>query len=301
MEIKDKLYIYGRKIMFKELQPLWKVLDNIDYALIKGEALSYQIYGVPDKRRSSDIDILIEKKNLKFIEMNLQEIGFIQKTTTDIDVQRKNRILCLNYSHQVPSYYKEKYGVQMNVDINFDIFWGEYEGQRCEMEKFLEDTTYVNIYGMNVKVLCIKKAFVQLILHHYKDINSLYHLSNHMSIRTQIFTDVYDIIRNNSEILTVNTVKSLCEEYNIGSIVYYMIYYTEKLYKDKKLTELLYSLQEYMDNKLIDCYGLNDNERKKWTIPFEKRLNNASICDAVKNDLTISELQKIKLENTVFT
>ena len=56
----DGIYIIQRKLFYKELQPLFDALSSVRYAVIKGEVLSQQIYGVPDRRKSSDIDILID-------------------------------------------------------------------------------------------------------------------------------------------------------------------------------------------------------------------------------------------------
>lgn len=55
--MKDNVYKISRQILYKELQPLFEALSVVRYAVVKGEALSNQIYGVPDRRRSCDIDI----------------------------------------------------------------------------------------------------------------------------------------------------------------------------------------------------------------------------------------------------
>ena len=83
------------------------------------------------------------------------------------------------YSHQILSYHSDVMGFHLNVDVNYDIFGDEYEGKRCSIEKFLNGTAEMEIHGAAVKPLPIEKAFVQLILHHYKEMNSLYLLSQH--------------------------------------------------------------------------------------------------------------------------
>lgn len=155
------LYDIERKVLYKELQPLFDVLSYIDYAVIKGEALSLQIYNKPNKRKSGDIDILIGKKNVKLLEAELRNIGFVQRLSGDKSKDRRDRVLCLTYSHQIPSYHKEKFCFHMNVDVNYDIFWGEYEGLRCSIDDFLSDTIAMNIYDVNVKTLTLEKALVQ--------------------------------------------------------------------------------------------------------------------------------------------
>ena len=223
MSVADNLHIIERKILYKELKPLFEAMSSVNYAVVKGEVLSQQIYGVPDRRRSSDIDILIDKSNVRFLENELQKLGFEQRLPEDPNEARRNRVLCMAYSHQIPSYHKEKSIFHLNVDVNFDIFWGEYEGQHCSIEDFLINTENTEIYGVTVKTLPIEKAFIQLVLHHYKEMNSIYHLSRHNCICTDMFRDVYDMIRNNRNVLTIERVAELSEQYLIGNYVQYMI------------------------------------------------------------------------------
>lgn len=189
------IYLIGRKMIYKELKSVWEAMTGVNYAVVKGEALSQQIYGEPNMRRSGDVDILIDKDDIREVERLLQNAGFKQQDWGDSSELRKIRILCMAYSHQIPSYYKDKVWTRLNVDVNYDIFWGEYEGQRYSIKRFLEDVAETEIYGAKVKVLTLENAFVQLILHHYKEMNSLYHLYHGNYIRIKLFKDIYDMIR----------------------------------------------------------------------------------------------------------
>lgn len=297
----DNIYKVGRKILYKELEPLFVALSPIRYAVVKGEVLSQQIYGVPDRRRSSDIDILIDKKNVKFLEEQLHKLGFDQKSPVDDAEIRHNRVLCMAYSHQIPSYHKDKFGFHLNVDVNYDIFWGEYEGKRCSVDEFLCDTLDMEIYGIKLKTLPIEKVFIHLILHHYKDMNSLYHLSNYNCIRTNMFKDIYDLIISNREVLTVERVKELSEHYSVENYIYYMIYYTYRVFKEVVLEEYLKQLEHYSDDELIESYGLAIQERKKWQISFEERINNDNLCKLVVNNMTPPDFEKMELNNKIFS
>ena len=95
MSVIDNLHIIERKVFYKELKPLFEALSSVNYAVVKGEALSLQIYGVPDKRRSSDIDILIDKSNVRFLESELRKLGFEQQMPEDPNEARRNRVLCM--------------------------------------------------------------------------------------------------------------------------------------------------------------------------------------------------------------
>lgn len=301
MGVTDNLYIIERKILYKELKSLFEAMSSINYAVVKGEVLSQQIYGVPDKRRSSDIDILIDKRNVKILEYELQRLGFEQQLPEDPNEARRNRVLCMAYSHQIPSYHKEKSIFHLNVDVNYDIFWGEYEGKRCSIEDFLRDTVDMEIYGVTVKTLPIEKAFVQLVLHHYKEMNSLYHLSKHNSICTDMFRDIYDMMRNNRNVLTIERVAELSEQYLIGNYVQYMIYYTYKVFADIILAYYMEKLEKYNNEKLIESYGLSSQERKKWNVPFEERLDCQNIFSIIEPQLSHEDVIKIENNNTIFT
>lgn len=297
--IADSFYRIQRKILYKELEPLFIALSSINYAVVKGEVLSQQIYGSTDKRRPSDIDILVDKNDVKKIENELFKLGFNQKDLDD-NKKRHIRVLCMTYSHQIPSFYKEKLGFGLSVDINFDIFWGEYEGKRCSIKEFLSDTVETNIYNVAVKSLPVEKAFVQLILHHYKEMNSLYHLTHYNCIRTNMFKDIYIMLLFNMKAITVKRVIELCETYSIGSIVYYMVYYTYLVFNDTFLLRYLEKLECYKDVTLIKSYGLSSRERKNWKVSFNERLDNDQLCSVVIDELSASDLIKMEINHAIF-
>lgn len=300
MDMTDNIYKVGRKILYKELEPLFVALSPIRYAVVKGEVLSQQIYGAPDRRRSSDIDILIDKKNVKFLEEQLHKLGFEQKSPEDNAEIRRNRVLCMAYSHQIPPFHKDKFGFHLNVDVNYDIFWGEYEGKRCSIDEFLSDTIDMEIYSVVLKTLPIEKSFVQLVLHHYKEMNSLYHLSQHNTIRTDMFRDVYDALINYKAMLNSDRVKQLCQMYLIGSYMYYMLYYTHQVFLDAILLEFINNLKLYQDELLLTSYGLCAKEQKRWFISFKERLDNENLIGLINSEIGETDQIKIETEKRIF-
>ena len=103
----------------------------------------------------------------------------------------------MSHSHQLLPYYSYINNQLICIDLNFDIFWGEYEGKRVDIDEFLCDTIEMDIYGVKVKTLPPLKAMIQLILHHYKDMNSIFLLATRKSIRYDMFKDVYYLLKNN--------------------------------------------------------------------------------------------------------
>ncbi len=291
----------SRELLYKELASIWAELESTNYAVVKGEALSQQIYSCPNMRCPSDIDILIDKDNVKLLERLLIQAGFYQQVNSDKRESRRDRILCLSHSHQIPSYHKYKFGFHLNVDINFDIFWGEYEGKRCSISDFLSNVHDMNIYGFSVKTLPLEKAFVQLILHHYKDMNSLYRLSQYNCIRTTMFRDINDMLLLNQNRLTVETVSDIAKKYSITHIVYYMLYYTNLVFNSDHLRDFLIVLKCDEGDELLTSYGLSSAERRKWSLSFEERLDNDNLWLSIMNDFSEEDLKKIALNAKVFT
>lgn len=111
-----------------------EILQFYHTVLIKGEALSIQAYNMPGCRRSSDIDILVDRNKIRSMTNLLNSNGFVQKNISPYD-----KIIHSRFSHQVAPFIKTVNQMEIYIDLNYDIFWGEYEGNRIDIDKFLSD------------------------------------------------------------------------------------------------------------------------------------------------------------------
>lgn len=263
--------IYGQ-LIYAETKEFLSELYTYNYANIKGEALSLQSYNCLGHRTYSDIDILIPKSSVIAIEKILEYNGFCAA-----NMERFARILHVSSSHQTTPYIKQYKGFKVNVDINFDIFWGEYKGERISIEEFLSDTQEINIYGVTVKVLPPLKAMVQLILHHYKDMNSIFLLATRKSIKHNMFKDVFNLLTNNLETISINRLHAISEKYSIVPYVYYILYHTGLIYDNPILRKYITSFKTPEGEALLNCYGLNETERREWNFDFRTRLESKSL------------------------
>ena len=275
---------------------LFEALYEFKYALIKGEALSIGAYGKTGERVSNDIDILIPRKSLTEIEQLFEHYGF--KSTIQ---SREDKILMLSASHQISPVIKDvpPYGT-LSIDINFDVFWGEYQGKRIDIEDFLSDFVEVNIYGCKIKTLNLLKSMVQLILHHYKEMNSIYHLAGHNCIKYSMFKDVYFLWKNNEDEISLEELYHVSSRYEIIPYVYYILYYTNMIFNDDRLKVYIDKFETKEGVELLECYGLNENERKYWKVDFQTRLNTEDLYGLIKNDLTQADIEKLERNCRIF-
>lgn len=281
---------------------LKKILSDVTapYAVIKGEPLSLLCYNEKSVRDSQDIDILIDRQHISYFERLLQENDFIRLMNQNEFVNRESRILCISQSHQIPPYVKETSNQQIEIDLNFDIFWGEYTGKRIDIAEFLADTIVQDIYGCKVKALSPLKAMVQLILHHYKDMNSLFLLATRKSIKYSMFKDVYCLWKNNQEAISLEKLYAISSEYEIIPYVFYVLYFTNWIFQNSDLNRYVDAFRTSEGEALLDYYGLAEKERKTWRYDFKTRLESDNLYNLIKDDLTEKDQEKITINKRVF-
>ena len=150
------------------------------------------------------------------------------------------------------------------------------------------------IYGCDVKILSPLEATLQLILHNYKDLNSVFHLINKGSIQAYLYWDIYYLIKRNH--IKKEELYLLCEKWHALPYAYYMFYYIYQLSRDMKIYEFLQVFDCSEGKMLLECYGLNKRSRKKWKVGFYERLENKEIIKDLIKDMNTEELKQLKEE-----
>ena len=282
---------------YLKVKPMWDLFNETQllYANIKGEALSLQAYSKYGMRSYGDIDILINRGDLSEINNLLIKLGFIEKQKK---LSRADQVLMRAFSHQISSYIFPTN--MIHVDINIDIFWGEYTGKRIDITNFLSDTIEMNIYGCAVKTLPPLKAMVQLILHHYKEMNSIYHLAGHNSINYNMFKDVYYLWKNNQEAVSLEKLYAISSEYEIILYVFYVLHFTNWIFKDTELQKYVETFRTSEGEAHLDYYGLAEKERKPWKVDFQTRLEADNLYEFIRDDLTEADVEKLERNRRIF-
>ncbi len=268
---------------------------NMDYAIVKGCPLDFYKTGQTGDRVSSDIDILIPRDDIREMEDVLVRNGF----QCAYQPGRKERIMLLSGSHQMPPYSKKAGGLWSQIDVNFDMFWGEYTGKRIDVREFISDTVDMEFYGCRIKALPPLKSMVQVILHHYKEMNSLYHLTGHAAARKRFFEDVYLLCRRFPQEISAMNLYEACSGYGILPFAYYIFYYTRKVYDNGMLDAYLEILKTERGEGLLEYYGLAEQERRRWKVPFEERLEQ-DVSGLIYSEMTESDIEKLERNRRVF-
>ncbi|MEJ6950339.1 nucleotidyltransferase family protein [Natronospora cellulosivora (SeqCode)] len=280
---------------YRGLNDIFNKLEKINYAIIKGEPLSILAYGEKGIRTYNDIDILVSKKNLLKVSGILREKAKVEENLT-----REEKILLYSLSHQIQPINIIYKNITINIDLNYDILWGEYKGQPIDIEEFLSDNIQMNIYGCCIKTLTPLKAFIQLCLHNYKDLNSVFILASRHKISLSSFKDIYNLLINNLDKISIDELYNKCKKYKILPYIYYILFYTNKIYKNNIIDKYVQSFKTSEGVSLLNSYGLNNKERKEWRISFQDRLKCENLYDIIKSDLTEKDISKIKINKKIF-
>lgn len=284
------------KCIFEQLEA-----NDIPYAVIKGATLSLAAYGDAYLRQSGDIDILIDRNDIDIVAKIMSENDFIQGRINGNIIEpftRTEKIFHLSTTHQTAPYVKStqnKLCPFVMVDINTDIFWGESK-IKSDLRDFLSHTSNNDICGIKFSALKAEAAFVAMCLHHYKDFNSIY-LLYERGLNFNHFCDIYYFVKHsdpNKDILI-----KLCENLKIKPFIYYCLYYTNLIFDDLLLDKYMSALYTPEADVIIDTYGLELNERRKWNMDFFSRLFSLDFHDYFESILSPKDLSKIHLNQTM--
>lgn len=292
------------KILFHALHNVLCCLgkEKIKYAVIKGEVSSLYIYNKLGMRKYNDIDILINKKDIDKVDRILKSDGFLQYTSDNKLASRLETISSIVNAHQTISYKKwiHPYNICLEIDINFSIMWGEYTGKQIDVDKILDNVNFFQIYEEDVRVLSIPYAFIQTLLHNYKDCNSIYILANRNSINSFMFKEVYLFWKNCKTEVSIEWIVTFAKRNKIRQYLFYILYYTNRIYSDRELGKYVDALRDEEGIRLLNMYGLTQKESRRWTVSFEERLMESNQFELLKDELGEEDMDKILYNSQMF-
>lgn len=293
--IVENLYYYILKQRFEVGKNLFYTLaqQGIKYAIHKGAMLSKMLYGNYTTRISGDVDFLLSRDDSSTVKQILECEGFIQGRVVNgvvVPYTRSEIIFQASQTHQLAPFVKAMsipFCPYVEYDFNVDIFWGE-SGKHTDMHHFLKHTQETMLFNIPVSKLVPEAEFIALCMHHYKDLNSIYLLW----IKGFDERKICEISKYIETVpLDIDLLINLCIEYEVGDYVCCCAHYVNLLFPNriaKLIEELLISEKSCW---LYECFGLDDHERKIWSVPLSERAKNTR--DLLEPLLTEEDRKKI--------
>jgi len=270
--------VYNKSIIsirYNTCASVFKAMKSLlPYAVIKGAVLSQSAYGDIMYRKSGDIDLLVSRDNIDILIKIMRDNGFIQGRISNDDIipfTRQEILFHSSLTHQAAPFVKKTDNMlcpYIEIDINMDVLWGESK-VKIDTGYFLSNTAVSKICGITVQKLNPVMEFITLCLHHYKDMNSIYLLSQG-SLKLYLFCDIYFYLINNS--VDITELSGECDKLNVSEYIYYCVYYANLVFCDIQLNGYLAALKNEKSENILDTFGLDDTERKFWKMDFCERL-----------------------------
>lgn len=291
MELKDQII---SAIRYREIIRLLNTSFPYEYALIKGEALSILAYGCEGKRHLGDVDLLVTKDTVSELIRVLEEHGY-----TPVDNEREGQVSALLYSHQSTPYVKYGPWGRLEIDINFEIVWGEWKYEKPKVKEMLSRRQPIRIYGESTYSLEPTDTLIYGCLNLYREINSTYHLWSHNPIKTERFMELDNLFRLHKSVISIERVREWGIKNHLWPMILSILQKVGTVSEDKELIHIIENLGLNNENETDDLFGLG--ERKySWPISFEERLDNERIPEIIEPILDISEKNKIMYQRTVY-
>ena len=236
-------YLNSMKPIFENLEE-----KKIKYSVLKGFSFMDELYNtnIGLTRRFLDIDVLIDKSDLKEAKEIFNNYNFVQGKVVDGSIvrpERKDLIYWELNSHQLYEYVKlSEYTSQywIEVDINTTIFEGGKFIPPIETKKLLTHSVIKKTeLGISFYVLNKTFSLLQLCYHFYKD--TVYEIkkktrNDYCLIK---FCDIREFIFHFREEIDWTDFVKIVNECNIGDQIYYSLYLVSSFFGDLGIEEIL--------------------------------------------------------------
>ena len=285
---------------YKVCKEVFEKLSDIPYAHIKGAALSERIYGNPAYRMSGDIDLLVAPEYSDKVKSVLLENGFVQGRLSGdkiVPYSRRELIYQKSFSHQLAQFIKatgSNICPFVCVDVNLDIVWGEGDFS-VDMSDFAGNMLHTEdclINGIALRRLKPVYEFISLCMHHYKDMNSIYLIADR-GFSLSEYCDIYFYLVNVAP--DADELAKTAAKYGVSKYIYYCAYYANEIFRDERIRRYIEKSESETAKKLIDCYGLNESERKIWDVPFYERLLDNGFQERFFDSLSAEDKKKVQI------
>ena len=226
--------------------------NGIRYCFLKGFSIIDSLYKEKGiiYRDFGDIDILVEKKDVKAFSNELKKLGFIQGYMNDeynlVEASRKEIIYWRLNSHQEQSFIKKSVFssvapfINCRVDINTTIFEGGMLIPPIPTADLLTATREVKL-GNDIlaKSLCYELELIQLCYHLYKDITQEEESVKIASYTLIKFSDIREYVKKYIDVMDVKKLLTYINANGIGNQIYSILRMVSCFYGDLNLDEVL--------------------------------------------------------------
>ena len=248
--------------------------NDVNYALVKGIYIGKKAYNNPFDRVSNDMDFLVQYEHVPIVEQILLEAGYKQAYLAASGLQeytRESKIFYIMNTHSIAPFRKVSNNVLYEIDVNF---YAHMEKEKTiPAADFLKEKRHIDLFGQKVSVLDDTFAFLYVLLHHYRESNSIYHIYCGQDFNLLKACDIYFSYMRCR--IDKTRLFDLINKYGLSNEFLNITNSVRKIFGDFLIDEVDHALYK-------DVRGSNSI---KWPIDLPNRLELANRFDLVKESL----------------
>ncbi|OQA02323.1 MAG: hypothetical protein BWY70_00046 [Bacteroidetes bacterium ADurb.Bin408] len=216
----------------EELKKILKIFNDasIKTLLIKGMASAEYIYGDPGLRPMSDIDLLVENKQLLTAEQLLFDMGFV-----NTEPYKSYKLRTLNIYNHLNAFQNSRVKIELHHDLS-----SSHHIIRFPTEKVWDGAQIVNFGDENTHILKDEWNLIYLSIH----------LVSHFikkNIRLNNFVDIAELIKVKQDKIDWSFIAEQCKIYNIRLPVFRAFSISRTYFHAPVPNEVIHQLDEGQD------------------------------------------------------
>ncbi len=277
------------------------VKNGIQLIFLKGIALIVSQYKNIYHRYFGDIDFLIDVKDIKKVEIVLQNMGYVfgsysSKQQQVILASRSDILFQKTYTHELHNMVKKiDDDFYSNIDVNFKFSWNGIAGLQMKdvpFDELYERRSNIQYGDMRFPIFDTDLQFIHLCCHFYNESKffALDREFNGGDPKELLLFRLYDIIFVGNRVNDINYIVEFCSKYECTFKMKYVLALVCLIFSEEYLSYLNkafkihtedlsgYRFNEYVSNKLTIS---------EWPIDIEERILNVA--------------KKVKIVHNIFT
>ena len=284
IEYKNNKYIEIAKLISKEL------IDNgISHVFLKGIYCATNIYKQYWQRYFGDIDLLVEKKNIKKVENVLLKFGYIYAFESGDGIlcpaSRSDVLFQKTFTHEMHNMARiEENGWISNVDVNFLFSWNGLDtNNTISLLDFKEHIVYNNDLYFFDDII----NYVHLCCHLYNEavyfaLDKNFFGNDPKEVRLDRIIDIA-ILSQRLTVSDFNIISNISIRYNLSEKICFSILLVDQLLK----INIAKNIEGKLNYHKVDFAKYISRNKKvvKWPISIEERVFNLGKKEKIVEEL----------------
>lgn len=220
--------------------------NDIEVAVLKGIALSYQTYRNHNSRISKDIDLLVHEKDMEKADLLLRKLGY-EQFNNYLSTQTLEKPL-YKYAdcHEYFPYRKEINGRFVYVELAKCLHWIKSSDT---IDKLFKYKTYITIKNVRMPVITSKALIVQMIENIYENAESSFNIIFGGTTLSN-YVDFAFYVKNNQ--VSAKEIAEAIEEFDVQAYAKVVLNYMKEIfYLDGWVEDVWYHLGLPIGNEIL--------------------------------------------------